>query len=444
MSNVVVIGAGYVGLVTAAFLAELGHCVTCVERHEGRLETLKSGGIPIHEPGLQPIVEKAVADGLLAFSDDMDAVYGADVVYLAVGTPPREDGSTDLSQIDDAAAQVAARIAPTGVVVIKSTVPVGTGDRVQAVLEAANPNEPTAAVVSNPEFLREGTAVYDARFPDRVVIGANEPWAGDIVEALYAGLRTRVVRTTRRSSELIKYTANAFLATRISFANTIAQLCDTKGAVVDDVMLGAGLDKRVGTSFFVPGLGFGGSCFPKDVASLIHEGRESGIGMDLLESVVSVNDQLPRAFVRRMEEELGSLRGRTIGVLGLAFKGDTDDVRESRALLLIEALVARGATVRAYDPEATKNARRELDGIDVTFCRSALSAATDADAVVVATDWQDFARIDPHRLASRMRGDIVFDGRNLLDADALASAGLDYVGVGRPTVRTDATFRRVA
>jgi UDPglucose 6-dehydrogenase len=435
--NIVVIGAGYVGLVTAALLSELGHNVTCLEAHQGRLQTLQAGEVPIHEPGLKPIVEAGIANGTLDFTDDVQAVTQAQVVYLAVGTPPQEDGSTDLGQIESAAEQIAPYLQPSTVVVIKSTVPVGTGDKVQAIVGTR------ASVVSNPEFLREGSAIGDARFPDRIVIGAEDGWAGDVVEELLSGLNARVLRTNRRSSELIKYTANAFLATRISFANMIAQFCDHTGAKVDDVMLGAGLDQRVGTHFFVPGLGFGGSCFPKDVASLVYEGRDAGVGMDILESVVRVNDALPDALVQRMEQELGTLTGATVAVLGLAFKGDTDDVRESRSLVLIEALRARGCTLRAFDPEGTENAKKELRGTPVHYASSALEACEGADTVVIATDWKEFAELDLQQVAFRLRGDTLFDGRNLLEADAVNAAGLTYIGIGRPRQSTRA-LRRVA
>lgn len=441
--NIVVIGAGYVGLVTAALLSELNHHVTCVEAHAGRLETLRGGGVPIHEPGLEPVVAAGIANGTLKFTDDITAVKDAQVVYLAVGTPPQADGSTDLGQIEAAAEQMAPHLQPSAVVVIKSTVPVGTGDKVQTILDRAGPTTSRASVVSNPEFLREGSAIGDARFPDRIVIGAEDRWAGDIVEELLSALDARVVRTNRRSSELIKYTANAFLATRISFANMVAQFCDHTGARVDDVMLGAGLDQRVGTHFFVPGLGFGGSCFPKDVASLVYEGRDAGVGMDILESVVRVNDALPGALVQRMEQELGTLTGATVAVLGLAFKGDTDDVRESRSLVLIEALRARGCTLRAFDPEGTENAKNELGDTPVHYASSALEACEGADTVVIATDWKEFAQLDLHQVAFRLRGNTVFDGRNLLDADAVNGAGLTYVGIGRPRQSTIA-LRRVA
>ncbi len=350
--RVVVIGAGYVGLVTATVLAELGHHVTCVDRDTAKLETLEQGKIPFHEPGLQHLVRRNTTAGRLDFSGTMGQVHSAAIVYLAVGTPMGPNGETDLSYIRDASLELAPHLKTGTIVVTKSTVPVGTGDMIEDLLQRCLRPSTIVDVVSNPEFLREGTAVQDALRPDRIVIGANSAKAGASVAGLFHGMDCPVIQTTRKSAELIKYTANSFLATRISFANTIARLCDAMGAHADDVMLGAGLDKRVGTAFFKAGLGYGGSCFPKDVASLMFEGHRSGVSMSLLEAVTEVNATQPAVFVEELAQRLGPLAGKTVCVLGLAFKAHTDDVRESRATLLIRELSSRGAIIRTYDPVA--------------------------------------------------------------------------------------------
>ncbi len=433
--KVAIVGAGYVGLVTSALLASLQHVVTCIEYNPKRLRALLAGKVPFHEPGLDELVADGIYDGNLHFSGVMDPVQDADVVYLAVGTPTAPDGSTDLTFVEQAAQSLARHLRGGTTVVVKSTVPVGTGDMVEAILDAHARSSARYDVVSNPEFLREGTAIQDALNPDRIVIGSKTRRGAMTVMQLLMQIDSEVVVTDRRSAELIKYAANSFLATRISFANTMAQLCDEMGADVEAVMRGAGLDRRVGTAFFRAGLGYGGSCFPKDVTSLIHEGKRAGVSMEILEAVVSVNDELPRIYIDRLKASLGDLRGQTVAVLGLAFKADTDDVRESRGILLVRELLREGAVVRCYDPEAMEQAHLELTNCQVFYGGSAMATCQAADAVVVATDWPEFRKLDYESVHNHMRGNLLLDGRNYLDRDAITAAGLLYFGLGRNILR---------
>ncbi len=430
--KVAIIGGGYVGLVTAAVLAELDHEIECVEKNPQRLEILQSRGVPIYEPGLAQLMRRSVSAGRLVFTGNSELAVGrSEVVFLAVGTPPKNDGSTDLSYIDAAAQEVALGLRDHTVVVIKSTVPVGTGDRVEAILTAHAPAGATFAVVSNPEFLREGSAIADSQKPDRIVIGTDDRAAALTIMELYIGLSAPMVVTDRRSSELIKYAANAFLATRISFANTIAGLCDQVGANVELVMEGAGMDRRVGPAFFKAGLGYGGSCFPKDVASLVAEGQRVGAPMNVLESVMAINERMPVDFLERADEAMGGIAGTRVAVLGLAFKAGTDDMRESRAVVLIRRLRELGCEVRVWDPVAMPNARTDLKGIEVHYSRSPREAVVDADAVVLVTEWPELRELKLSDMAHLMSGDWILDGRNFFDPAAVASAGLNYMGVGR-------------
>jgi UDPglucose 6-dehydrogenase len=427
---IAVIGAGYVGLVTGAGFAELGNDVVCVDIDPARVEMLGRGEVPIHEPGLDEVLAKHRER--LSFTTELEAaVASARLLFVAVGTPPTHSGDADLSAVDSV---IEALPAPTEgdagaqrAIVMKSTVPVGTGNAIRRML--ARQGKEAYAYVSCPEFLREGSALADFRKPDRVVIGDEGGWAGDAVEALYAPLGAPTVRTDVASAEMVKLASNAFLATKISFINEIANVCEETGADVSEVARGMGLDKRIGESFLNPGLGYGGSCFPKDVSALKQLAGNSGYHFQLLNAVIEVNELQKRRVISKLEKHLGDLAGKKIALLGLAFKPDTDDMREASSIVLAARLLAEGAEVRAYDPVVGEDTRGLLRG--VSLCGSALDAARDADALVLVTEWSEFAALDPAGLADVMAGRLVIDGRNALDGHALTEAGFTYEGVGR-------------
>jgi len=433
--NVVVIGSGYVGLVAGACFAHGGHRVTCVDIDSGKVEGLRRGVLPIWEPGLDTLVVDNVAAGRLAFTTDGAAAIGAaDAVFIAVGTPPQEDGSADLRHVLDVARGIGAHVRGFTVVVVKSTVPVGTCDKVAAALARALPGGAEAEVVSNPEFLKEGAALDDFLRPDRVVIGATSARAREVMNALYAPFVTRpdqILHMDIRSAELTKYAANAMLATRISFMNEIANLCDDVGADVAQVRRGIGSDARIGSLFLNAGIGYGGSCFPKDVKALMSTGRDAGHAMEILSAVESVNDQQKVLLARRAMARLGDdLAGKSVALLGLAFKPDTDDMREAPSLTLVKKLLRAGATVVGYDPVASDNARTEL-GAAIAYAASWRDAVKSADAVLLVTEWKEIAAITPAELAGATACRLVFDGRNAWDPKAMAAAGFEYHGVGR-------------
>ncbi len=432
--RITVIGAGYVGLVTAACLAEIGNRVVCVDTDAERVAMLSRGELPFFEPGLRELVGRnGKLQRLRISSSTAEAVDGAEFVFIAVGTPMNADGSCDLSAVKLAARQIAESLTRDAIVIMKSTVPVGTAETVAAILREYAHGARTL-IVSNPEFLREGSAIADFRRPDRIIIGAHDPLAIARMRALYAPLRARVIVTDIRTSEMIKYASNAFLATKISFINEIADLCERIGADVTGVVRGAGADHRIGTASFNAGLGFGGSCFPKDVCALIDTAQNRGLSLRLLPTVLEVNRGRVESVVGNLRRALGGLSGRRIAVLGLAFKPKTDDVRESPALALIAQLLERGAVVSAHDPVAVKAARRIL-GERVEFCADAYDAADGADAVLVATEWEEYARLDFSSLKQRMSGDLFVDARNMCDASAITAVGLRYIGVGRAAAR---------
>jgi UDPglucose 6-dehydrogenase len=427
--RICVIGSGYVGLVTAAVFADLGNEVVCLDSDREKVEALRAGQLPIFEPGLQEVVSHNQADGRISFTWDYEeGVPAAEVVFLAVGTPPGQGGAADLGSLEAAAADVGRHMSEGTLVVVKSTVPVGSGDLVRQTIEREAPEGMQFDVASNPEFLREGSAVADSRWPDRIVIGcSNHDGAMKLVE-LYAPLERPMLLMDVKSAELVKYASNSFLATRISFINSIADLCEQTGADITHVIKGMGSDSRIGDAFLSPGLGYGGSCLPKDTAALAATSVEAGCRFDLLEAVINVNDQrLPR-FIGRMREALDGLTGRTIAVLGLSFKPNTDDLRESKALDLIRSLLAEGAEVRAYDPVATNNARRLLPEAD--YCENAYEAAEGADALAVATEWDEFRALDLERIRGLLRRPIVFDGRRIYSAERMAELGFRYICVG--------------
>jgi UDPglucose 6-dehydrogenase len=432
-SDIAVIGTGYVGLVTGACFAELGNDVVCLDVDKSRIESLRSGNVPFFEPGLEELVRRNASAGRLTFEvDPARAIPGAAIVFLAVGTPQTADGSADLAYVRQAAVTIAENLGRDTVVVNKSTVPVETGDLVAAIIRERKASTHRISVVSNPEFLREGSAINDFMHPDRIVLGVDDVGAAATMRHLYAPLNAKIIETDVRTAEMIKYTANAFLATKISFANQIALICERVGADVGDVMRGAGADQRIGTAFLGAGIGFGGSCFPKDLAALSHVAERVGVVPSLLEATLAINrEQIERA-VERIERHVGALQGTRIAVLGLAFKPQTDDVRDSPAIALIEAFLEKGATVAAHDPVAITTAGRRL-GSRVTLAQNAYEASSGADVLVVATDWNEYKQLDLRIMKTRMRGSLVFDGRNVLEPKEVVALGFDYMGIGRCT-----------
>jgi len=430
-----VIGTGYVGLVTGTCFAETGHHVTCVDVDPKKIDLLRAGGIPIYEPGLEELVRRNAKEGRLAFTTSTaEAMKGTDVAFIAVGTPPGEHGDADLSHVIAAAEQLARAIEPGRytVLVNKSTVPVGSATQVSEAVRKANP----AAhfdVVSNPEFLKEGAAIDDFMRPDRVVVGCASDRARAVMAELYAPFvraEQPVLFMDLRSAELTKYAANAMLATRISFMNEVAALCDKLGADVDAVRRGVGSDRRIGHPFLFPGVGWGGSCFGKDVRALMTTARHLGLDFDLLRAVERVNERQKRSLVEKATKRFGSLAGRTFGVWGLAFKPKTDDMREAPSLTVIEALIGNGARVRAFDPVAHEVAAGIFKG-RVELVAEPYAAAEGADALFLLTEWNEFRQPDWERLGARMKGRVLFDGRNVWDAKKARSAGFEYFGIGR-------------
>ncbi len=442
---VCVIGTGYVGLTTGAVFADLGNDVVCVDKDAGKVERLRQGIMPIYEPGLEEMVKRNVEEGRLAFSTDTaDGVRRSDVVFIAVGTPPAADGSTDLSQVESAATEIAHALDRYKIVVNKSTVPVGTGDFVRRVIEKNKRMAVEFDVVSNPEFLREGSAIQDSFHPDRIVIGAPRQTVAMALLELYAPLERPMLITDVFSAELIKYASNAFLATKISFINSIADICERVGADVALVAKGMGADQRIGKEFLQAGLGYGGSCFPKDTLSLIHTAKKLGERIDILEAVVATNDVRTPRFVQRILEAFGgTVSGLTIGVLGLAFKPNTDDMRDAKSVEVIKALHAKGAKIKTYDPIAMDNARRMVPA-DVTFLKSAYEVARDADALVIMTEWNEFKLLNLEKIQESMRQPVIFDGRNIYALDRMERLGFDYHSIGRRSIRARAAEKATA
>jgi UDPglucose 6-dehydrogenase len=430
--RIAMIGTGYVGLVSGACFSEFGVDVVCVDRMAEKIAQLEAGEMPIFEPGLDAVVARNVAAGRLSFSTDLtEAVAGADAVFIAVGTPSRRgDGHADLSYVFDAAREIALAMKGYTVVVTKSTVPVGTGRKVAEVIRQARPDA-DFDVVSNPEFLREGSAIEDFMRPDRVVVGSDSERARAVMDRLYRPLslnRTPVLHTALETSELIKYATNSFLATKITFINQIADLCEKTGANVQEVARGIGLDGRIGPKFLHPGPGYGGSCFPKDTLALVRTAQEAGSPMTIVEAVVKANDDRKIAMAERVCTLVGEMKGATVAVLGLTFKPNTDDMRESPSLVIVPRLVAAGAKVRAYDPEGTHEAQKLLEGI--TFCSDAYQAIDGADAMVIVTEWNEFRALDLDRVMGLMKRPLVVDLRNIYGAADMAAAGFEYHGVG--------------
>src|SRR5213080_603012 len=432
--NICVVGTGYVGLVTGAVFADLGNDAVCVDNVVEKIAVLRAGRLPIYEPGLEEMVARNVADGRLAFTTDIaDAVRRSVVIFIAVGTPPKDTGETDLSQVEAVAAEIGRGMDRYKVVVNKSTVPVGTGELVREVISRHQPRPMEFDVVSNPEFLREGSAIEDTLRPDRIVIGAPTQQVAMTLLELYAPLERPMIITDVPSAEMIKYASNAFLATKISFINAIANICELAGADITQVVKGMGLDPRIGPAFLQAGLGYGGSCFPKDTDSLVHTATALGVDFALLRATVEINAERAGHFVRMIEKALAPLDDKRVAVLGLAFKPNTDDMREAKSIEIAARLVELGAQIRAYDPVAAENARRVLPA-GVVYCDSPYAAATDADAVALVTEWNEFKLLNLERLRAVMRRPIVFDGRNLWEPERMRRLGFEYHSIGRKPV----------
>ncbi|RJF85772.1 UDP-glucose dehydrogenase family protein [Sphingomonas cavernae] len=432
--RITMIGSGYVGLVSGACFADFGHDVVCVDKDQKKIDALHAGRMPIYEPGLDALVASNVKAGRLAFTTDLtDAVAEADVVFIAVGTPSRRgDGHADLSYVHAAAADIARAIKGYTVVITKSTVPVGTGDDVERIIGETNP-EAEFAVVSNPEFLREGAAIGDFKRPDRIVVGTEDARAEEVMREVYRPLfinKSPMLFMSRRTAELTKYAANAFLATKITFINEIADLCEKVGADVQGVSRGIGLDNRIGAKFLHAGPGYGGSCFPKDTLALLKTAQDSGVPQRIVESVVAVNDARKRAMGRKVIDALGGeVRKKTIAVLGLTFKPNTDDMRDSPAIDVIRVLQDNGAIVRATDPEGEEQARLVLENVE--YCSGAYDAMEGADAAVIVTEWDAYRALDFARAKSIMKSPVLVDLRNIYPRDQVENAGFSYTAVGR-------------
>ena len=431
--KVAILGAGYVGLVTGACLADFGHRVTCIDTNAERVKRLKDGEIPIYEPGLDAVVANNLKLGNLQFDTSIDAVAGCDVVFIAVGTPTERGGTkADLSQVFGAAAEIAKKIDDGTVVVCKSTVPVGTTREVGRRIRAVRPDL-RFEVASNPEFLREGSAIEDFKRPDRIVVGVESELAREALYAIYRPLslnETPILFTGLETAELTKYAANAFLATKITFINEIADLCERVGANVQDVARGMGMDKRIGSKFLHAGAGYGGSCFPKDTLALVQTGRDADSPLSIVEAVIAANEARKVGLAERVVAEMGgSAAGRTVAVLGLTFKPNTDDMRDAPSLVMIPALKAHGATVRVHDPKGMPNARALIEGVE--WCETPADAVRDADAIVITTEWDIYRAMDLEALRRSMRGDLFFDFRNIYKPREVSRFGYRYFSIGR-------------
>jgi UDPglucose 6-dehydrogenase len=440
VAKIAVIGTGYVGLCTAVTFAHLGNEVVGLDIDAAKIARLAAGECLIFEPGLETLLAAQTATGRLTFTTHYgEAIRDADFAFICVNTPPAPDGGADLRFVRAAAVAIATSLTPghRTIIVDKSTMPVGSGDMVHGLLGEHAPVGARFAVVSNPEFLREGAAVHDMLHPDRIVLGSRDRAAAEAVAALYASFDTPVLVTDLRTAEMIKYASNAFLATRISFINEVARICEATGADVKGVAAGMGMDRRIGPYFLNAGIGFGGSCFPKDVLALAHMAGEGGCPSPLLDATLAINRDARTRFVQKIERTLGTLEGATIAVWGLAFKPDTDDLREAPSLEIVRALQSQGATVRAYDPVAMEAARPLLPG--VAFCADPYEAARGAEAVALITDWSEFKELDLARVSREMRRPIMMDGRNMYDPDAIAALGFAYHGMGVPAAEVSAS-----
>lgn len=433
--NVSVIGTGYVGLVTGACLAEIGHRVICLDTNREKVKMLKSGQSPIYEPGLEDLLQKNAGTGNLSFTTDyQNACNMAEIIIIAVGTPSRPDGSADLSALQDVAEKIGSNVRRDGTIVVtKSTVPVGTNRKVKSWLDAHSCSAGDFRVASNPEFLREGSAIHDTFNGDRIVIGSEDEYTARKLEEMVAPFKVPVLHTSIESAEMIKYSSNAFLATKISFINEIATLCEKLGANVEDVTKGMGMDQRIGSSFLQAGIGYGGSCFPKDTNALVQMAGEMEHEFDLLESVIHVNAKQQVKLVEKAKETIKDLRGKRAGILGLSFKPNTDDIREAASMEIIKGLLDEGVGVTVYDPVAQGNAKTIL-GDRVTYADNCFDAIEDQDMLFIATEWEEFKVLRLKTISRLMKTPILFDGRNCFSLEEAESAALDYYSIGRPPV----------
>ncbi len=434
--RIAIIGTGYVGLSTGVCLAEIGHEVVCIDVDEKKIEILKNGISPIYEPELEELLDKNISEGRLAFTTSHNAgLSKAEIIIIAVGTPQSEDGRADLSYLEQAASDLAEHIVRDSVIVIKSTVPVGTNDYFKQLLLTKLKNNIDIQMVSNPEFLRQGSAIRDTLKADRIIIGTDYQEASAKIQEMYRPMNVPFLLTNTRSAEMIKYASNAFLATKISFINGIACLCEAIGANVDEVAKGMGLDKRIGEAFLNAGIGYGGSCFPKDVKALLHSSKEYGIPFTLLEETITINDHQQELLVKKaMKRFDGNLKGKKIAMLGLSFKPETDDMREAPSIKISRALTSLGAEVSAYDPVASGNDRKVIGDI-ITYANSVSEAVKDAEALFIVTEWQEFRELDIETLLKEMKEHIIFDGRNCLDEARIRACGIiEYYPVGRPAI----------
>ncbi|WHY16454.1 UDP-glucose/GDP-mannose dehydrogenase family protein [Peribacillus frigoritolerans] len=433
--KIAVLGTGYVGLSTGVCLSEIGHNVICIDTDEQKIKSLRQGISPIYEPGLENLlIQNAAAGRLLFTTSHREALNGAEIIIIAVGTPQMEDGGADLSYIVQAAKDIAANLVQSSVVVIKSTVPVGTNDFIKSIIEEHCNESVTFNMVSNPEFLRQGSAVMDTMQADRIIIGSENDEAAKKVQEMYRPLNVPFILTSIRSAEMIKYASNAFLATKISFINEVANLCGVVGADVKDVAKGMGKDKRIGEAFLQPGIGYGGSCFPKDVKALLHTANLNGVHFSLLKETVAINDFQQELLVTKAINRLGDLNGKKVAMLGLAFKPETDDMREAPSIKIARSLTKLGAEVVAYDPVAVDNAKNIL-GDTIRFASTVREAAVNADAVFIVTEWKEFRLLDLKTLMTTMRRPIIFDGRNCLEEDRIrACKKIEYYPIGRPAI----------
>jgi len=427
--RVAVIGTGYVGLVTGVVLAELGNDVICVDNDPRKIEMLKKGIPPIYEPGIEEMLKRTLEDGYFHVSDNIgDAVEKSELVFIAVGTPPGPDGTPDMTAVKAVAKEIGKALRKYTVIVNKSTVPVGSGDLVENILKEQGAPEGLFDVVSNPEFLREGSAIYDTLNPDRIVIGAKRREAAVKLVELYAPLEKPMILTDLNSAELIKYASNAFLASKISFINAMSRVCEACGANVADVAKGMGMDKRIGDQFLQSGLGWGGSCFPKDVQGLIKSSEGLGYDFQMLRAVEEINETQTTHFVDRIEKRIGGLKGKLVGMLGLAFKPNTDDIRDAKSLVIIEEVLKRGGSVQAYDPVAADNVKKLFP--DITYCEGPYEVADRADVLILVTEWNEFKNMDLERMACSMNEKILFDGRRLYGKAKAEKAGFEYHTIG--------------
>lgn len=428
--KIAMIGSGYVGLTTGTCFAELGHKVICVDNNAEKIELLNSGKIPIFEPGLEKLVKKNTQKKSLSFTTDISfAVKESEVVFIAVGTPPKENGEADLSFVENVSKEIANAITKYTVVVEKSTVPVETGEKVAKTIENAGIKKELFDIVSNPEFLREGNAIEDFMKPDRIVIGVNSNKAKEIMQKLYAPINSPIIFTSIKSAEIIKHASNSFLATKISFINSVSRICELSGANIDEVSAGMGLDKRIGKSFLNAGIGYGGFCFPKDADAFIKISEKLGYDFKILKEAQNVNSNQKTHFIKKIHESLSGVFGKKIGVWGLAFKPNTDDMRFAPSIDILSELKKYGAKLYAFDPQAQNNAKKILPGIN--FCTDLFEAAKGADALLILTEWDEFKKTDLKKLKSVLKNPVIIDGRNIFDPKKMAENGFNYVSIGR-------------